>query len=301
MPRPIAVLRSPWGLTLVYNLLVILFGAYVRISKSGDGCGQHWPTCHGEVIHLPRKIETVIELTHRLTSGLSLILVLGLAVLTLRRHAPGHPARAAARWAMVFIVSEALVGAAIVLLRLVGEDSSLARAAVMAVHLINTCLLTFALLLAAISSGRSPAPDFRFADRRMRWAWWGAALLLLISAAGAVTALGDTLFPVTDHATVARNASTASAHFLERVRGFHPLLATAGAVFLVWASSRLGTSAGARQAVVGLVYLQVALGLVNVWLSAPGWMQVVHLGVANLLWLAWSWLLLETAEGPKLG
>lgn len=307
-----SLLRPLWGAALLYNFLVILFGAYVRISKSGDGCGQHWPTCHGQIAHMPKSLETVIELTHRVTSGLSLLLVIGLALATLRSHPRRHPARSAAVWAMVFIIVEALVGAAIVLLRLVGNDSSVARAVVMAVHLINTCLLTFSLLFATRTAGQNRLYDWR--SPHAGKAWFGALLLLAVSAAGAVTALGDTLFPLEAEARVAQQALSASAHFLERTRGFHPVLATLSAGFLLWAAPSLGASthAGARAArgaasrhwVVALVLVQMGLGLLNVWLSAPGWMQVVHLAAANVLWLAWSWLLLDTCEvqpTPQLG
>jgi heme A synthase len=296
------VLGSAWGAALLYNLSVILFGAYVRISKSGDGCGQHWPTCHGEVLHLPRRIETVIELTHRVTSGLSLLLVVVLAVVTLwvQRFRAPHPARLAAKLSLVFIVAEALVGAVIVLLRLVGSDSSASRAVVMAVHLVNTCLLTFSLLFAAWSTAVGAAPRFSWGAPRMRRAWLGAGLLLVVSAAGAVTALGDTLFPLSEHQAALSQVASESSHFLERSRGFHPLLAIGVALYLLASAPSLGTTAGARVAVTSLVLVQVALGFLNVVLSAPGWMQVVHLGAANLLWLAWVWLSLETAQEPTL-
>ena len=255
---------------------------------------------------MPKTLETVIELTHRVTSGLSLVLVIGLALATLRVHARPHPARSAALAAIIFIVLEALVGAAIVLLRLVGSDSSVSRAVIMAVHLINTCLLTFALLLAARTSGQSPPRRFDWRAPRAGRAWLGALLLLAVSAAGAVTALGDTLFPLDAQARVAEQTMSASAHFLERTRGFHPVFAALSAGFLLWAAPSLGSPSngnvhGRRKLasqgwVQALVCLQIGLGLLNVWLSAPGWMQIVHLGAANVLWLAWSWLLLETSE-----
>ncbi|MBM4361556.1 MAG: COX15/CtaA family protein, partial [Deltaproteobacteria bacterium] len=134
---------------LGYTLLVILFGAVVRITGSGAGCGQHWPTCQGELLHLPRSVETAIELTHRVTSGASLIAVVLLLVRVRRDHAPGDPARRWAWLSFLFMVTESLVGAALVLLRLVGRNDSPTRAVFMAVHLVNTSLLAGALLLAA--------------------------------------------------------------------------------------------------------------------------------------------------------
>src|SRR5690606_32588007 len=106
-------------------------------------CGQHWPTCHGEIAHLPKTAATMIELTHRVTSGLCLVFVLALALWTFLVSERGERMRKAAVWACVFMVVEALVGAALVLLELVGLNDSWRRAVVMAVHLVNTCALMF--------------------------------------------------------------------------------------------------------------------------------------------------------------
>ncbi|MFN8454080.1 MAG: COX15/CtaA family protein [Anaerolineae bacterium] len=65
---------------LAYNLAVILWGAFVRASGSGAGCGSHWPLCNGEVIPRTPQMETLVEFTHRLTSGLALLLVIGLTI-----------------------------------------------------------------------------------------------------------------------------------------------------------------------------------------------------------------------------
>src|SRR5690606_15542988 len=111
-------------ITLGYTLLVILFGAVVRITGSGAGCGQHWPTCHGEVAHLPSSVETMIGLTHRVTSGLSLLLVVGVAVLCFRVSAPRDPLRKYALASVGFMLLEAAIGAVLVLLELVGRNDS---------------------------------------------------------------------------------------------------------------------------------------------------------------------------------
>ena len=75
--------RYGWGV-LAFNLLVILWGAYVRASGSGAGCGAHWPLCNGEVIPRAPSVATLIEYSHRLTSGLALLGVLALLAWTWR-------------------------------------------------------------------------------------------------------------------------------------------------------------------------------------------------------------------------
>lgn len=306
-----ARLAAGWIFGLIFTLFVILFGAVVRITGSGAGCGQHWPSCQGELAHLPQKIETVIELTHRVTSGLSMVLVFGLTFMTFRALPSGHPARRAALAASGFMIVEALVGAALVLLELVGENDSAARALVMAIHLVNTMALVAALVV-CIWLVRRPSLlslDLRF-EGNSGWAYGGAVTLAVVSAAGAVTALGDTLYPVAGSALNAAQ-SEGGVHFLDLLRGVHPVLAVLGAMILVWGAGRLtdaeskgtdrdaalGPRTKAARVIVSLIVAQIFLGLINIGLSAPGWMQVIHLAFANFVWIAWLWGWLHVASG----
>src|SRR5688500_2298771 len=72
---------------LAFNVLVILWGVFLRASKSGDGCGEHWLTCHGEVIPSAPELKTIIEFSHRMSSALAFFLVVGLFIWTYRRFA----------------------------------------------------------------------------------------------------------------------------------------------------------------------------------------------------------------------
>ena len=290
--------RSPWGLALAYTLFIVLFGAVVRITGSGAGCGQHWPTCQGESLHLPRAVEEWIEYGHRITAGLGLLAVIGLTVGTFLKRERGDVARFWAMTTLVAFIVESLLGAVLVKFGLVDKDDSIARAVVMAIHLVNTSVFTAGMLLCALATRSSARVRFRFERTEKTFFVAGVLLLVVVSAAGAVTALGDTLYPMEEGQAaieVARAAGSPTAHFLERVRGFHPLFAVAVAIFLVSATARLGRTNGARSRVLILLFTQVLAGVVNVWLSAPPWMQVVHLALANLLWLAWIALGAESA------
>jgi cytochrome c oxidase assembly protein subunit 15 len=282
---------------LGYTLFVIVFGAWVRITGSGAGCGQHWPTCHGEIVHRPQSIETVIELTHRVTSGLSLLFAGGLLVWARRRFSPGHPARGASVLAVAFLLVEALLGAGLVAFGLVEDDDSVARAVVMAIHLTNTCILMGALAAAAWTG--VDGTDRRPQRPRGSQGWLlGAALLsiLLVSMSGAVTALGDTLFPVAADGTMREHIAgdqSVTAHFLQRMRIVHPVLAMGVSLYLLWLAIALpggmdGDPSVRRlgNLVAGLVLAQLCAGVVNIMLSAPGWMQLVHLALATALWTA---------------
>ncbi|NLE87120.1 MAG: heme A synthase [Myxococcales bacterium] len=298
-PATTGRLGELWLAGLAYTILVILFGAVVRITGSGAGCGQHWPTCQGEVVHLPQSVETVIELTHRITSGLSMLVVFVLAFVSFKRVAAPHPLRRAAMAAVVLMVVEALIGAALVLLRLVGDNDSFARAVIMGLHLVNTLALTGVMAWAALLGGR-PTARVDWKSAALKPLLVGTVGIGVVAAAGAVTALGDTLYPATAGVTeTVSQVGSAGAHFLERLRGAHPLLAIAVSGLLLWLgpdlaarslSTREGGAGGAARwsrALTITVYGQLALGLLNVWLSAPGWMQVVHLCAALVLWLCW--------------
>ncbi|MDP9347953.1 MAG: COX15/CtaA family protein [Gemmatimonadota bacterium] len=281
--------RYAWGV-LAFNLLVVLWGAYVRASGSGAGCGSHWPLCNGEVIPRPEHVEMLVELTHRATSGVAFLLVLGMLVWAFRAYPAGSTVRRGAAASMVLMVMEALLGAGLVLFELVAENRSAFRAFSMAAHLANTFLLLGAIALTAWwgSGGR------RVRLRGQGTAGWilhGALLAtLVVGVTGALTALGDTLFPKT--ALGLDLSLSGTRHFLERLRIVHPVVAvlTALYVFLAgWLIQRFRPDAATRRlagAVGALWAVQLAAGALNVALLAPVWMQLVHLLVADLAWLA---------------
>ena len=284
--------RIAWAV-LAYTVLVILFGAWVRITGSGAGCGEHWPSCHGELVPRSPTAATIIEFTHRVTSGLCLLSVLALLWLARRVFPRGHAVRLGAALAVLFTITEALVGAGLVRFGLVDKNDSIARAVVMAIHLVNTSLLTAALAYTAwrarVASHPQPPP-------RRAALWLGAAIvgLLIVGVSGAVTALGDTLFPAQQFDLAGRLAEDhgAGAHFLQRLRVFHPFLAVGiGLYVLVIANALSGPQAAAEVrrwggVVILGVLLQVAVGVANILLSAPGWMQIVHLLLGTGLWIA---------------
>jgi len=283
--------RFAWTV-LGWNVAVILWGAFVRATGSGAGCGAHWPLCDGEVVPLAPAIETQIEFMHRLTSGVALLLVLALAVWVFRKRPQGHRARHAAVASVALILTEAAVGAGLVLFRLVAENESVARALVMAAHLVNTFLLLAALALTAHWSTLDP-PLGRKTASRDRWVFGlGALVFLLVGTSGAVAALGDTLYPARSLFGALAEDLSPAAHVLVRLRLAHPLLAFAGTLAVALAAGRVLRSTpdpGTRRAawaLAVLALLQVAAGLLNVALLAPVCMQILHLLFADLLWIA---------------
>lgn len=280
-----------WGV-LGYNLLVVLWGAFVRATGSGAGCGDHWPLCNGTVVPRAESVATVIEFTHRLSSGLALLAVVAMLVWALRAFAPGHRVRAAAVASTILIFVEALLGAGLVLFELVGLNASWLRAFSMVAHLVNTFLLVAALTITAWwASGGAPVRL-----RRQGTLGWtlAAALggLLLVGATGAIAALGDTLFPARTLSEGLRDSFSADSHPLIQLRKLHPFLAIAVGALVVLctrAAARARPSAEVRwlaSAAGGLYVAQLLAGTINIVLLAPVWMQLVHLLLADLLWVA---------------
>jgi heme a synthase len=289
--RPVTRLARFAWLLLAYDVAVILWGAYVRASGSGAGCGSHWPLCNGEVIPRLPATATLIEFSHRLTSGLALVGVIGLYLWTRQLRPAGDAARRAASASVVFMLSEAAVGAGLVLFRLVADNASMARALFMAAHLTNTFVLLAAMTLTAwwLSGGAVPRPR---QHPRLAGGWaLSAALFLVASISGAVAALGDTLYPSASLAEGLRADLSTTSHVLIRLRMLHPVLAVSAAVVAMLIAPRLVRDDDANgqrlaRAVVVIAGLQLLAGITNVLLLAPIWMQLTHLLLADAVWIS---------------
>lgn len=263
--------------SLAWSLFVILWGAYVRASGSGAGCGDHWPACNGELIPRSPTSQTVVEFTHRATSGVALLLSLLVCAWGVRAHPKGHPARRFAVLQLVLMLTEAALGALLVKAQLVVDNATASRAVAMSIHLINTFLLVAAMALTVFHAWEG--------DVRARWkgvggalSWLAMALVLVVGVSGAVAALGDTL--------VQQSVRNAFVELLIRLRILHPLLAVAAAAVMLLVG-RYTFPATRRWTIAlwALVVLQIFAGLTNVALMAPTWMQLVHLALADAVWV----------------
>jgi len=285
------VVRFAW-IVIGWNVLTILLGALVRATHSGAGCGRSWPTCQGEL--LPELSgAAVIEFTHRIASGIALLLVAALVVLIWRLAGPGHPARRAAAWSGVAIVGEALIGAAIVFYEWVADDSSIARVVAVPLHLVNTFVLLAALALTAwFVSGGAPLVA---RGGPFRWILVGAVALSAIAGTGAVTALADTLFPSQSLASGLAAAVIATEHFLTRLRVIHPALAvlTVSAAALATRLLRGPVLARVRTLLI-LSVAQMGLGMITIALASPLWVRLLHLATADLIWISYVWFAAQT-------
>lgn len=271
-----------WGV-LAYNLAVIAWGAYVRATFSGAGCGSHWPLCNGELLPDTSNLARAIEFSHRMSSGIALLAILVMLVWAFRRYPKGSPVRLGAALSACFIVMEAALGAGLVLFELVDKNSSPDRAIAMSLHLTNTFILLIGLTLTAWWATVDERSSWK-GQGAVGWALgFGLVGTLILAISGAVTALGDTLL----------NAGhLSSTHFLVQLRQLHPLIAMSVVLYLVLIAglvSYLRPSPQVRKLgglVAGLALTQTILGAINIFLQAPVWMQMTHLLLADAVWIA---------------
>lgn len=282
-----SVARFAWLVTGFF-VLVVLWGAVVRASGSGGGCGASWPLCNGDFVPRHPRLATVIEFTHRSTSGICTVLLAGLACWTFWATPKRHKARRAVLWAAFFLVTEALLGAALVLRHWVENNVSTGRTIAQSIHFTNTLLLMGSLALTAWFL-RDESRDLAVPRGTRTAAWFAVLATLVVGATGSLAALADTLFPSATLSAGMAQDFAASAPLLVRMRWLHPaaaIIALVAVTLLVRSGVRASGWDRVCIAVASLTALQFLLGGADVLLLAPTWLQVLHLLGADLFWVA---------------
>lgn len=291
-----------WGV-LAYNVAVILWGAAVRATGSGNGCGDHWPLCNGSVFEHHPTVASMIEYAHRATSGIALFAVIGLLVWTFRGTAKRHLARIAAVLSLIFILNEALIGALLVLLGMTANNESPARAAYLSLHLTNTLLMLAAIALTAhFLSRRSGFMRDGVERHSIGASIAGLAAIIVTGVTGSLAALADTLHPATNLRAAFLQDFSGRGDWLVRIRWVHPAAAVLAGLFVLWLILLGGRTAANRMlaaGLAGLLLLQYALGVADLTLLAPLSMQILHLLGADLVWITLVFLAARLSLRPK--
>lgn len=276
---------------LFFNLLVIIWGAFVRASNSGDGCGDHWPLCGKHLIPSIQHIATLIEFLHRISTGVATAFLIIMIIWAFLAFPPKHPARLGASLAFLFTFLEAALGAVLVLFNLVDKNTSVARVIAMSAHQGNTLLLLASLALTARWGGSDLF--VRYEDRMKL----GKRLLIALTATmalaitGAITALADTLYPASSLSSALHQDFSSTAPYLIHLRAFHPPVAVAVMLLVIFTATSVirerpspDTIRLARGVII-LFLIELTAGVINLLLLAPIWMQGVHLFIADILWV----------------
>lgn len=276
---------------LVYALLIILWGAWVRISGSGDGCGPHWPLCQGQILidqSFTEQAKTLIELAHRLKSGLFGILVL-IQFFWARKIFPiNHSARIAAGLTLILTITEALLGAKLVLLGLVADNSSGLRAFSMSLHLGNTLLLLYAMTACWQSKNLLELKPFPWPKGKILIA---QICLLIIAIAGSWAALASTLFPSESLLLGLSADFSSNSHWLLRIRILHPILGLSlsfiAIYFLQQIKEELSQSRDRSLIKITQLFilLPILVGLTTLLSGSPTWLKLTHLLSIDLTWI----------------
>jgi heme a synthase len=285
---------------LAYNIFVVLWGAFVRATGSGAGCGDRWPFCNGTVVPHSPAMATVIEFMHRVTSGIDIALVIGMCAWAFYLYPRRHVVRRMTILSLVFLLVEAILGAGLVLLRYVAKDESAGRAWYLSAHLTNTMLLLAVLTVTAWVAWTGV--DYIRLHGTSRPLLWTLPVTLAVGITGAIAALGDTLFPAASFASGFHQDFSSTSSWLLRLRLLHPAIAILGAAYLIWVTvpvlrRRKEDSVGIAAArVLGITCFQLGVGAMNVTLLAPVWMQIFHLFMADVLWIAVAVMVLESGR-----
>jgi heme a synthase len=275
---------------VAYNVAVIVWGSAVRATGSGGGCGEHWPLCDGTLIVHHPAIATMIELSHRVTSGIDLVCVLALFIWTFWATPKRHLARAFVIGVLVFTFIEALLGALLVELGLVANNHSPTRAVYLGFHFTNTLLLLGALALTAhLLSRKAGTMRGSVTMHAPGLAITGLVAVLIVGVTGSLAALGDTLYPAHNLFRAIAQDFSAGSSWLLRIRWLHPAFALIAGVFILWLAARSLRRPADRAlgfGVVALLLVQYWLGIADLALLTPLSLQMTHLLVADLLWIA---------------
>ena len=297
--------RFAW-FTLAYNVLVILWGVFLRASKSGDGCGQHWLTCQGEVIPSAPELKTIIEFSHRMTTGPAFLFVLILMVWAIRRYGKGHPVSKSAIVSFVFVVTEVLVGAGLVLTGNTAETLTDARPFWAIGHLINTFILLAALTLTAWFADRASVSGPVVDRKAVVFIAIAVLGLLFVGTSGSVAALSSMLFPSETLIEGLSKDFSAASHFILRLRLSHPIVSVLTGVYIIflagWLRARANIAGITRWSniVSVLVLVQLAFGAATLLTLGPILMQLGHLLLADLLWISFV-ILAANYVWPRIG
>jgi cytochrome c oxidase assembly protein subunit 15 len=289
--------RYAW-FVLAYNLLVIIWGVFLRASKSGDGCGQHWLTCHGEVIPSAPELKTVIEFSHRITSALDGFIVIGLLVWAFRlwkrdKSSKNNLVLKMAIGSFLFVLVEGALGAGLVLTGNTAETLTAARPFWMAGHLITTLiLLAFLSLTAWFASGGKPF-DFKAKPKILLLLGLAVVGFLLVGMSGSIAALSSMIFPSETLSEGIAKDFSATSNILLRLRVSHPILSVSVSVYLIFLAGWLKMKAGNLSGVMRwsnilsvLIIIQIAFGSLTLLTLAPIVMQIGHLLLADLIWIS---------------
>lgn len=283
-------------IVLIYNLLVVGFGVFLRAAGLGDGCGENWPLCTGEKNPVKGSFATLIESTHRISTTLVGLFAIIMVVWAFRYFAKGHPAKKMAVGFLVMTLFEGLVGRHLVVKGLVTDKDTVERAMWMMAHVVSIFLLLGFNVGAALSTSGIRPIQFRNQGVVGWLLGLGFFGTFLLGVSGAISAFGHQVRP--DVEGLSERLQT-GAFWASKLAIAHPIGSASIGLFMFLMCGLIQHLRpdpfvkNACRTVIGLLALQMGVGLLNIFMSAPIFMQMIHLVLADLNWI--SLVVLATA------
>jgi len=283
---------------LAYNIVVILWGVFLRASKSGDGCGQHWVTCHGEFIPSAPELKTIIEFSHRVTSSIAGLLLIVLLIWAIRRWYVSRSnqnryAMVAAIGSFIFVVIEGLLGRSLVLTGNTAMTLTPERPFWMAGHLVNTFILLAFITLTGWFATHGRRLNFRLETKYIAIVIFGMFVIIAVGVSGSIAALASMLFPAETIGVGIDQDFSPTSNVLLRLRLLHPILSVITGVFVIFISGWLKRESDDDKNVKrwsgilsGLIVVQLGFGAATLLSLAPIVMQLGHLFLADAIWIS---------------
>ncbi len=306
----IALRRLSW-LSLVLGFGHIVFGAIVRITGSGMGCGEHWPRCQGYWFPPLDRADLIIEVSHRyFAATLTTAILVTLVVAWLRRERPGvggaHGVLRPLVLAAVLVITAAVFGAVTVWL-------ALANKAVIVTHLAIAMSLLATLVVAVVRAGGPPrlekyalatsspssferpsvpsiASHWAAAPSAARAAYAAAVLAFVTVVLGALTAnipganTACTGFPLCDGG-ILPSAPEQHLQFTHRIFAFTLFFHLLGVAFATLRRREHGLATLAFTA-FGTTVAQVLVAVTMIDLQLPAVLRSVHEAIGTAVWVA---------------
>lgn len=292
-------------LLIAYTIFIIAWGAWVRISGSGAGCGEHWPLCNGEAIPSDKSVKTWTEVLHRYSTALFGLAVVMLCLATRRMKTPSKLPQFGAYAVLLFTILEALIGRLLVVGGFVDQDTSLSRMVIMPLHLTNTSLLLFAEVFTAKALFH-PELSYRFPQKNAKRLIWGLIITLaILLITGGIASLGSHLLPTLSVIQGLEADLNSNSHLAVRLRPLHliaGLLVVLGVILAnVYQPPFLRSIVQHRSitVLVSLVSLMAILGLLTIFLHGPVYLKIAHLIFANILVLVVSAIVVDLLFSPS--
>lgn len=258
----------------IYTLLVIAWGAWVRISHSGNGCGDHWPLCNGDFIPNLEIKKTLVEYSHRLMSGAYGLIVLWIFYFFHRRKNTHLLSKKMSLYLLAFMILEALLGALLVKQNLVTVNDSIFRLVAMSLHQLNSFLLTGTTYL--LYKSVSQDLNIRFTKLNISF--------LILAVSGAVASLAGTLFPSTSILEGILKDFSEHSHLFVRLRILHPVFALLSISSIIyWLNTKANNSKADTHLAIKL-FLAMAVGIITLITLSPIWLKIAHLMIAHFIW-----------------